>query len=208
MLIETKLSDELWCNYNMSIISKSSKFLNKKGANQCPIIPTGHVSDINWYLKSVALFKDTTQFNALSQDIKQLHFTWYQKQSLVSIWNWNCIAIVLHQTISQQSSGVFFGFCYYCIHMYVHAYEQKVSVLEFQCTKQSCEWDTQVSAETQVTSTQNFCTCISLSVVVIQGNIKSLLNTTHGSGRASQLENAACHTNLGFLSDLGACVDL
>ena len=43
----TKLSDEFWRNYNMSIISKSSKFLNKKGANQCPIIPTGHVSDIN-----------------------------------------------------------------------------------------------------------------------------------------------------------------
>ena len=92
--------------------------------------------------------------------------------------------------------------------MYVHAYEQKVSVLEFQCTKQSWEWETQVSAETQVTSTQNFCTCISLSVVVIQVSIRSLLNTTHGAGRAFQLENASCHTNLGFLWDLGACLYL
>jgi hypothetical protein len=92
--------------------------------------------------------------------------------------------------------------------MYVHAYEQKVSVLEFQCTKQSWEWETQVSAETQVTSTQNFCTCISLSVVVIQVSIRSLLNTTHGAGRASQLENASRHTNLGFLWDLGACLYL
>jgi hypothetical protein len=93
------------------------------------------------------------------------------KNNLLSASTHEETEIVLHQTISQQSSGVFFGFCYYCIHMYVHAYEQKVSVLEFQCTKQSWEWETQVSAETQVTSTQNFCTCISLSVVVIQVSI-------------------------------------
>ena len=43
--METLDSDH--ADRNMSIISKSSKFLNKKGANQCPIIPTGHVSDIN-----------------------------------------------------------------------------------------------------------------------------------------------------------------